>query len=106
MDAMRMAYSRKPMRDDQARAPLDDTPERALNRRFRFVVDGAGRFVEHQDRRIAHDGARQGDALALSARELLTALADLRVVTLRQLRDEVVRLGRFGGLFDLLAANL
>ena len=38
----------------------------------------------------AHDGARNRDALALSARERHAALADLGVEALRQRRDEVV----------------
>ena len=41
--------------------------------------DGGG-LVEHQDRRVLQDHARERDALALSAGELHAALADVRVV--------------------------
>ena len=46
-------------------------------------------------------GAGDADPLALPARERQTALADLRVVAVRHLRDEVVRVGHLRGLDDL-----
>src|SRR5580704_10838000 len=45
-----------------------------------LAVERGGCLVEHEDRRILEDDARNGDALALAARELHPALADLRVV--------------------------
>jgi hypothetical protein len=40
-----------------------------------------GRLVQHQDRRVLQDHPRDRDALALAARELDAALADVGVVT-------------------------
>ena len=53
-------------------------------------VDGAGGVVEHQDRRVDEQGAGDGDALALAARQGVAALADDGVVALGQLPDELV----------------
>ena len=47
-------------------------------------IHGARGLVEDQDRRVAEHDACQRDALALAAREPISALADHRVVALRQ----------------------
>jgi hypothetical protein len=51
---------------------LDGLP----NRQFGLGVDGAGRLVEEQDRRVREDDPRDGDALALAAGEFHAPLAD------------------------------
>ena len=48
------------------------------------AVERRGGLVEDQDRRALEDGAGDGDALLLAARQLETALADRRVVALGQ----------------------
>src|SRR5258707_3591910 len=48
-------------------------------------------FRSKKDRRVAQHGPRNGDALALPAREPKAPFAHARVVALRQLHDEVVR---------------
>ena len=48
--------------------------------RFDFAVERRRRLVEHQDRRVLQDDARDRDALALSAGQFHAALADMRVV--------------------------
>ena len=48
--------------------------------------------VEHQNRRVRQRGASQRDALTLTARQCVPALADHRVVTVRQGEDELVSL--------------
>ena len=65
-------------------------PDPRLGRR----VDRRGRVVEDQDPRVDHERARDREALALAARERDPALADHRVVALRQPLDELVRLRR------------
>ena len=59
----------QPVGDHQGGAVLGDLRQRALDGGFGVVVDGSGGFVEHQHRGIFEDGAGQGDALALPARE-------------------------------------
>ena len=51
-------------------------------------VDGRERVVEHEHARARDQRARERDALALAAREVDAALADQRVVAVRQLVDE------------------
>src|SRR5438034_4139721 len=50
---------------------LVQTFENLQNLSGRMAVEVAGRFVCQQQRRIADDGASNGDALFLSARKLL-----------------------------------
>ena len=47
-------------------------------------IDGAGGLVEDQDGGVAEHGAGQRDALPLAAGESVAALADDRVVAVRQ----------------------
>ena len=68
--------------------------------RFDVDVDGARRVVENQDRRVEQQRARDGDALTLTARERVAALADDGVVALGQAHDELVRVGRAGRGLD------
>ena len=65
-------------------------------------VDGAGGVVEDQDRRVDEQRARDRDALALAARQRVAALADDRVVAVRQLEDELLGAGRARRRADLL----
>ena len=57
------------------------------------AVDGAGAVVQDQDARVGQEGAGDGDALALPARERHAALADLGLVAVAEAHDELVRLG-------------
>ena len=56
-------------------------------------VDGGERIVEHEHLRLAHERAREGDALLLAARELHAALADDGVEPSGSDRDLVEHLG-------------
>ena len=56
-------------------------------------IERGGGFVEDEDGRVADKGAGDGDALALAAGEALAAFAERRVVALREVLDEVVRVG-------------
>lgn len=56
-------------------------------------VDHAGGFIEDEDRGVAEDGAGDGEALALPAREREALLGDGGVVTLREGDDELVGAG-------------
>src|SRR4051812_10070450 len=64
------------------------------------VQRGRG-LIEHEDRWVVEDGACESDPLALSPRELPTALAHCGVVPLRQGQYEIVNLGRLGCCFYL-----
>ena len=69
-------------------------------------VDRGGGVVEDEDARVGQQRAGDRDPLALAAREREPALADPRVVAVRQLGDEAVRLGAPGRALDLLARRV
>ena len=70
-----------------------DLAEALLEPALGAVVHGAGRLVEHQDRRLEQQRAGDRDRLALAAREALAALADVQVEAERMARDEVLDAG-------------
>ncbi len=72
-----------------------------LHQRLAFGVERRGRLVEQQDRRVAQDGAGNRDALALAAGQRHAALADLAVIALFELQDELVGLRILGRRLDL-----
>ena len=74
--------------------------------RLGVAVERRGRLVEQQDRRRLEDGAGDGDALLLAARELEAALAHLGVVALGREPDEIVDLREPRRLLDLGVARL
>ena len=105
-DAVGADDARQPVRQDQGRAPRRQTVDRLLDYRLVFRVHRRERFVENEDRRIPQQRPRDCQALALPARQQNSALADHRVVTLRQLRDELVRIGVARRRLDLVARGV
>ena len=87
------------------RAPARDALQRRLDLALGESVERRRRLVEHQDRRRLQHGAGDRHALLLAARELQPALADLRLVALRQRPDERVDLRVLGGRLDLGVAR-
>jgi hypothetical protein len=76
---------------------LHQRRELVLDRELDLAVERRRGLVEDQDGSVFQDDARQGDALALAARELDAALADVRLVAgallpVDQVDDELVRL--------------
>ena len=67
----------QPMRNDERRAIEHQRRQRILHQQLRLAVERRGRLVEDEDRRVPQDGAGDGQALALTARQPLPALADL-----------------------------
>ena len=96
-DAVGLEHSCQTMGDDQCGTAFHQTFERGLNQRFAFSIERGGRFVEQQHGRVAQDGARNGDALALTTRQRDTALTDLRFIATRQRHDETINAGGNGG---------
>ena len=61
------------------RAVAHQHRQRVLHQPLRLGIERRGRFVEHEDRRVAQQRAGNGQALALAARQALPALADARL---------------------------
>src|SRR5258708_19184549 len=104
-DASRFEYDQPVHARDGRQAVRDRDPGLAFHqiepllpdRELDLAVERRGRLVEHQDRRVLENHARERDALALPAGELDAALADVRLVAgvaapVAQAKDEVVRL--------------
>jgi hypothetical protein len=64
--------------------------ERRLHQPLAFRIERARGFVQEQDRRVAQDRARDGDALALPTRESRAPFTEEGVVTLGQLAQELI----------------
>ncbi len=86
--------------------PLITSRSPRADLRLRRRVDRGGRVVEDQDARVDREGARDRDPLPLAARERDAALADHRLVALRQPLDELVRLREPRDALDLGVAHL
>ena len=63
--------------------PLRQAGDAFHHQRLGLDIERRGRLVEHQDRRVAQDGAGDGEALLLALRQG-RGVAQHRVVALRQ----------------------
>src|SRR5258705_10376991 len=89
-DHVRIANRRQPVSDGQRRTVSRDLFQLRLDRFLRLRVERGRCFVEDQDRRLLENGARDRNALLFAARELETALADLRLIPEWKTRNELV----------------
>ena len=71
------------MRDDKNRPPARHVFHVLLDDALTFIIKSAGRLVENKNPWVGHERTRDGDALALSARQAGAAFADRGVVALR-----------------------
>mgnify|MGYP000898513229 CR=1 FL=1 len=74
--------------------------DRRFQRRVAIGIEVGVGFVENDQKRVAIEGARQGDPLPLPGRQGGTALPDLGVVAERQTKDRFVHSGLFGSADD------
>ena len=75
-------------------AAAADVPDAGGDAGLGDGVDGGGRVVQDEDRRVGGQRAGQRDPLALAAGERTAALGDRRVDTVGQGRGDLVRAGR------------
>ena len=102
VDHIRISDGRKTMCNDDRRAVFRKLIECLLYFLLRLGIKGRCRFIENDDRRILEEDASDGDTLLLPARKLHAALADLRLIAIRKLSDEIIRRCQTCSLFDLL----
>ena len=105
-DAVGVDHAGEAMCHDEDRPSAHEAREGVLDHRLVLRIDRRERLVEQQDRRIPQERAGDGDALALAARKADAALADHRVVALRQAGDEAVSVGRPCGGFHFGVARV
>ena len=101
---------REPVRDRDHGLARHQRAEALLDGGFDLAVERGCGLVEHQDGRVLEDHARDRDALALAARELDAALADLRLVAapalpVLEIGDELVRMRQRGRRRDVRVAG-
>ena len=94
-----------PVGDDQRRTSGEHATQSAEDGLLGTRVDRARGVVEKQDAGFHQHGSRQRDPLPLATGEAEPALADLRVVAVGELADEVVGAGDAGRRLHLLAAR-
>ena len=82
--------------NDEAGAPLHQLEQGFLNARFGAGIHAACRLIQNQDGWIGQDGAGDRKELALPLAEVAGTLAQVRLVSLGKLADEVIRIGHFG----------
>lgn len=97
---------REPVGDRDGRAPGRQRVERLLHGLLRARVERARGLVEHEHGRVAQHDPRDREALPLAAREAIAALADERLVAVRQTADQLVDLGGAGGCAQLLVGRV
>ena len=98
--------ARQPVGEDQGRAAGHEPVERRLDDGLALRVDRREGLVEDQHRRIAQQGPRDRDALALAARQPDSPLPDDGLVSLREARDERMGVGLAGCRLELGQARL
>ncbi len=82
--------------------PSHEPIERIEDHRFGPRIDRCGRLVEDEDAGVLQERPCDAEALALAARQPNAAFADLRLVSLRQPRNEFVGVGGGCGRDDLV----
>ena len=92
--------------DEQCGAAGEQPAQRVVDVLLDRGVDRRGRVVEHEHLRIADERPCERNALALAARQGEAVLADDGAVTLGQVFDELVRLGRASGGLDLFVGGV
>ena len=105
---VRAAEQDRPVTDhDPGRQVLGvGTVELIDSGRLGHRVERSGRVVQEQHGRFREKGPRERHTLALATGEARSPIADQRVVSVRELRDEVMRLGAAGSGFDLLVGGV
>ena len=93
------------MGDDQDGAGAGQAVNGLLNLRLGFVVHGGGRFIQHQNGRIAQDCPRDGNALLLAAGKADAALPYHRIIALRHGPDKPVGISRLSGFFHFFPGS-
>src|SRR5436190_19276958 len=85
------------MGHDEAGAPLHEVLQPLDDGLFGIGVETCRRFVEDENRRVANQGARNGNALPMAGRERRAAVADESAVPVRMSHNEVVSVSEFSG---------
>src|SRR5215216_5541450 len=92
--------------NDQGRLPGHEAIQGFLDLRLALHVQASHRLVQDQDTGVPDDGPRYSDPLSLAAREGVATLTYDGLVPLFEVHNEVVGVGCFGGLDNLLRGSV
>src|SRR5206468_2681078 len=99
-DPMADRESREPVGDDEHRRVAREVDDGRTNECIGARVERTCWLVEYYDVGLVHQGPRDAESLALTTRELTTALADGSVVARGPRRDVLVHVRQRGRLLD------
>ena len=105
-DLIRVADRIQPVGDDQQRLALAQLADSLLDITLVVRVHAGCGLVQNDNGGVLQDTPGDGNSLFLAAGEGFTALADYRIVAVRQAHNEVVAAGFPGRLYDLLPAGV
>ena len=94
------------MGDDKAGPALHQGAHGGLNMHLGSGIDAAGCLVENQNNGIGKHGASDRQELPLALAQVAAAREEQRIISIGQLHDEVMRIGKLGGSFDLLVRGI
>src|SRR5215208_7292137 len=105
-DEVRASHGVEIVGNDQGRLPGHEAIQGFLHLRLALDVESRHRLVQDQDGGVADDGPGDGYPLALPSGEGVAPLADDGLVSIFEVNDEVVGVGCFGGLDNLLRGSV
>ena len=105
-DPIGVHHRRQTVRDDQGRAVLHEPVECGLDQPLGLCIEGARRFVEEKNGRIAQDRPRDRDALTLPTRKPDALFAQMAREPLRQTIDELESMCCIGCGADLVVGGV
>ncbi len=101
-DTVGIANRGQAVRDDETRAVLHQSNHCFLDVHLRPRIDRRGCFVQNENLRIGKNRAGNREQLSLSLTEIVAALGQYGVVSVRKPFDEFPRLRRFRRRLDLI----
>src|SRR5215212_5713777 len=105
-DEVRASHGVEVVGNDQARLPGHEAIQGFLDLRLALDVETRHRLVQDHDGNVPDDGPGDGYPLALPSGEGVAPLADDGLVPILEVHDEVVGVGCFGGLDNLLRGGV
>ena len=90
---IRIADRGQSVRYDDSRSIGHQFLNGILYQTFTFRVECRRGLIQNQNRRILQNGSCNTDSLPLASRQLASTVADVGLITLGHLHDEVVRIG-------------
>src|SRR5215217_1731654 len=105
-DEIRAGHGVQIVGNDQGRLPGHEAIQGFLDLRLALDIETRHRLVQDQDGGVPDDGPRDSDPLSLPSREGVAPLSYDGLVPILEVHDEVVGVGCFGGLDNLLRGSV